>query len=157
MEKQQIIYFSTRNELSRVDLADVMVFESDSNYTDVRFRGEHCISLLASLTNIYAVLKSVENSTFIRVGRKHIVNLKYLSHINLQKSQLLLSDSATSCTYALSVSQESLKRLKQMISGQQVTVIDDFKASNCNMVAFVENEEGTRKVNQGVHKDVSET
>lgn len=146
MEEQQIIYFSTQNELSRVDLSNVMFFESDTNYTDVRFRGAHSISLLASLTNIYDLLNSMENSTFIRVGRKHIINTKYLSHINLQKSQLLLSDCATSCTYTLSVSQESLKRLKQIISGSQVTIIEDFRASNCNMIAFVEN-------NLDIHKD----
>lgn len=145
MDEQQIIYFSTRNELSRIDLSDVMFFESDSNYTDVRFRGAHSISLLASLTNIYTVLSGIENSTFIRVGRKHIINIKYLNHIDLQKSQILLSDSATSSTYTLSVSQESLKKLKQMLSENKVTIIEDFKASNCNMIAFIENKECTHK------------
>ena len=145
MEDQQIVYFSTHNELSRVELSDVMFFESDTNYTDVRFRGAHSISLLASLTNIYTLLSSMENSTFMRVGRKYIINMKYLRHINLQKSQLLLSDSATSCAYTLSVSQESLKKLKQVISDNQVTIIEDFKASNCNMIAFVENKACTHK------------
>lgn len=153
MEEQHIIYFSTRNELARIDLSNVMYFESDSNYTDVRFRGAHHISLLASLTNIDAALNNIGNSTFMRVGRKHIINIKYLSHINLQKSQIILFDSVTSCTYTLSVSMESLKKLKQIISECQVTIIEDFKASNCNMVAFVESKENIHKENEGIHKE----
>ncbi len=140
MDKKQIIYFSTRNELSRIDLSEVMLFEADSNYTDVRFRGAHTITLLASLNSIELVTSNIEDTPFLRIGRKHIINMNYLTHINIQKSQLILSDNATSCTLKLTISHESLKKLKKTINESKARVIENFNASNCNMVAFTTDE-----------------
>lgn len=136
MNENNIIYFSTRDELTRVNLDDVMYFESDCNYLNIVLRSSFTLTLLSSLNNIEAITSSIPSPRFVRVGRKHIVNINYLAHINIQKAHFTLTDSTTKHTVTLSASRESLRSLKQSIKEDHPNTIADFKASNCNMEAF---------------------
>ena len=136
MNENNIIYFNTRDELTRINLADVMCFESDSCYVNIVLRNSLTQTLLASLNNIETITSTLPYPHFMRVGRKHIINLSYLTHINIQKAQLTLADSTSSRPVTLSASRESLRLLKQNIKEKPPDTIANFKASNCNMEAF---------------------
>lgn len=141
MNENNIIFFSTRDELTRVNLADVMYFESDFNYVNIILRSSLTLTLLSSLNNIEAITSTLTYPHFVRVGRKYIVNLNYLTHINIQKAQLTLSDSTSLRPVTLSTSRESLRSLKQSIKENHPNTIAHFKASNCNMEAFFDTED----------------
>jgi len=51
---------------------------------------------------------------FARIGKKYIVNLKYVYKINTLKKQLALTD-FTNFLYQLEISKEALKNLKEII------------------------------------------
>lgn len=136
MNENNIIFFNTRDELTRVNLADVMYIESDYNYVNIVLRSSLTLTLLSSLNNIEAITATLPSPCFVRVGRKHIINLNYLTHINIQKAQLTLADSTSMRPITLSTSRESLRSLKQSIKENHPNTIADFKASNCNMEAF---------------------
>lgn len=141
MNGNNIIYFNTRDELSRINFADVMYFEADSNYVNVALRNSHTLSLLSSLNNIEAITATFPALPFLRVGRKYIINLNYLTHLNIQKAHIILSDSTSSRSATLSVSRESLRTLKQSIRETHPCTITEFKTSNCNLEAFFESQD----------------
>lgn len=141
MNENNIIYFSTRDELTRVNLSDVMYFESDCSYVNIVLRSSLTQTLLSSLNNIEAITATLPYPHFVRVGRKHIINLNYLTHINIQKATLTLADSTSHHAVTLSTSRESLRSLKQSIKEDHPNLITDFKASNCNMEAFFDTQD----------------
>ncbi len=141
MNGNHIIYFNTRDELSRINFADVMYFEADSNYVNVALRNSHTLSLLSSLNNIEAIVATLPSLPFLRLGRKYIINLDYLTHINIQKAHIILSDSTSSRSATLSVSRDSLRALKQSIKETHPRIITEFKTSNCKMEAFFESQD----------------
>jgi hypothetical protein len=53
---------------------------------------------------------------FARIGKKHIVNHIYIFQISVQRQKLVLSD-GDRFTYALDVSKEALKGLKDIYVG----------------------------------------
>lgn len=136
MNENNNIYFITRDELTRVNLADVMYFEADNCYVDIVLRSSLTHTLLSSLSSIETITSILTYPHFVRVGRKHIVNLNYLTHINILQAKLILADNTSRHAVTLSVSRESLRSLKQSIKEAHPNPIADFKASNCNMEAF---------------------
>ena len=115
--KPRIIYFQSRDEFLRVDLTAVVYFEADGNYT--RF-----VSINGLSTLIFMNLGKMEQllslrfkdapGTFVRVGKRFILNLNYIYRINTLKQELTLSDQRT-FTQTLSLSKIALKALKDLI------------------------------------------
>lgn len=115
------LYFNTRDELIKVKLDRVVYFEADSNYCHVYFVNGAKATLLTSLANIETLLNErlKENvPTFIRIGKRYIINIQYIFQINIQRQRLLLSDLHSPTVYELSISKEALKNLKQLYTNQ---------------------------------------
>jgi len=53
---------------------------------------------------------------YIRIGRRYIVDQRYITAINVQKQQLLLTDSDVVKPVILNVPKEALKALKQKLT-----------------------------------------
>lgn len=116
--KARIIYFNSRDELLRVDLASVVYFEAEGNYT--RF-----VSINGNPTLVYMSLGAMESllslrfkdapGTFARVGKRFIFNLNYIYRINTLKQELTLSDQQN-FIFTVSISKIALKALKDLIS-----------------------------------------
>ena len=51
---------------------------------------------------------------FARIGKRYIINLNLVFQINVLKHRLVLSD-FHQCTYALDVSKDALKKLKELM------------------------------------------
>lgn len=118
--KPRIIYFSSRDEFLRVDLASIVYFEADGNYTCL-------VSTNGMKTMVFMNLGKMEQllslrfkdapGTFARIGKRFIINLNYIYRINTLKQELTLSDQRT-FVQDLSLSKVALKALKDLISPQ---------------------------------------
>lgn len=112
-----ILLFSTRDELTRIRLERVMYFEADANYTKVVFSNGVTATLLTSLVHLEKLIAGVlieKNSIFVRIGKRYIINSAYLFQINVLRQRLVLSDLASPYTATLSVSKDSLRKLKAL-------------------------------------------
>lgn len=136
--QNNLVYFTTRDELIRVQLNDVMYFESNGNYIKMVCVGNIVTNLLTSMTSLAEVFNAVESVKFVRVGKSHYINTKFLYKINILRKQILLYDSPGLPLVILSVSKESLRELKQCIVEQSLETIEDFKTYNGKMQAFRE-------------------
>lgn len=116
--KKKNIYFNSRDELLRVDLSSVVYFEADGNYT--RFVSVNgltsmvCMNL-GKMEELLSIRFKDAPGSFARIGKRFIVNLKYIYSINTLKQELTLSDQ-NSFTMTLSISKVALKALKELIS-----------------------------------------
>jgi DNA-binding LytR/AlgR family response regulator len=63
-----------------------------------------------------ALSKQLSNNAkqFVRIGRRFIVNMKFINLIDIPKQRLLLSDSSL-FTFSLPVSKEALKIVKELV------------------------------------------
>ena len=112
-----ILLFSTRDELTRIRLERVMYFEADANYTKVVFSNGVTATLLTSLVHLEKLIAGVlieKNSIFVRIGKRYIINSAYLFQINVLRQRLVLSDLASPYTVTLSVSKDALRKLKAL-------------------------------------------
>lgn len=119
------LYFNTRDELVKVKLDRVAYFESDSNYCRVVFINGVTATLLTSLVNIENLLserfESDSAATFIRIGKRYIVNRRYIFQINIPRQRLILSDLTSPTPHELAISREALKKLKQYLTVEYVS------------------------------------
>lgn len=112
-----ILLFSTRDELTRIRLERVMYFEADANYTKVVFSNGVTATLLTSLVHLEKLIAGVlieKNSIFVRIGKRYIINSAYLFQINVLRQRLVLSDLASPYTATISVSKDALRKLKAL-------------------------------------------
>ena len=112
-----ILLFSTRDELTRIRLERVMYFEADANYTKVVFSNGVTATLLTSLVHLEKLIAGVlieKNSIFVRIGKRYIINSAYLFQVNVLRQRLVLSDLASPYTATLSVSKDALRKLKAL-------------------------------------------
>ena len=91
MDTPKWIYFQNRDELLRIDLNKVVYFEADANYTNI-------------FTNM---------PVFMRIGKKYIVNIRFICQIHIAKQKLVLSDFER-FTFTLPASKEALKTVKEL-------------------------------------------
>ena len=116
------LYFNTRDEMIKVKLDRVAYIEADSNYCHVVFINGVKVTLLTSLLNIEKLINECFNDDeplFLRIGKSHIVNRRYILQINIPRQRLLLSDLQSPQPLEISVSREALKALKQLLMGNQ--------------------------------------
>lgn len=111
------LYINTRDELFKVDLDKMIYAMAEGNYVNMYFRNGQRIIICTSLQSleqmILGVIAKNKRGVFIRIGRRYIVNNNYITHVNVLKQQLVLSDMDVVKPIILSVSKEALKTLKQ--------------------------------------------
>lgn len=111
------LFFNTRDEMIKVRLERVAYFEADSNYCHVMFINGAKATLLTSLVNIEGLLTEQfkgDNPMFIRIGKRYIVNKRYIFQINVPRQRLILTDYVTPGVMEISISKDALKNLRQL-------------------------------------------
>ncbi|MDE6753233.1 MAG: LytTR family transcriptional regulator [Muribaculaceae bacterium] len=111
------LFFNTRDELIKVKLDKVAYFEADANYCHLYFINGAKATLLTSLVNIEKLISDEfkeDAQYFIRIGKKHIINSRFIFQINIQRQRLSLTDFNSPIVFDLSISKEALKNLKQL-------------------------------------------
>ena len=115
MEKR--ILFNSRDELLRMDISKIVYFEADGNYTHIVSLNKLKATIAASLSKTEEALTvqlGEQAGQFMRVGKRFIVNFRYVYSVNLAKQHLVLSDQEH-FAYQLPVSKDALKQMKELI------------------------------------------
>ena len=114
---KRLIYYNSRDYLIRIDVSNIVYFEGDGNYTYIVTANKmrSCLSINLSHTEeTLAVQLGKDAKLFMRIGKRFIVNMKYIYKIDITKQILILSD-ALHFVYQLPVSKEALKSVKELI------------------------------------------
>ena len=110
------LIFNSRDQLLRLEIDRIVYFEACGNYTQVvmtnKLKSIVTLGLAGVETALATQLKS-ESKTFMRVGKRFIINRRYIYDVNIVKQQLILSD-FTLFAYALPVSKAALKSIKEI-------------------------------------------
>lgn len=117
------LVFQSRDELAKFELAKVVYFESNSNYTKVFYPNGCTLSVIASLGFIENLLSNMDNvvaKKFLRVGRFLIINTDFLFRINILHQQLILTDGVSPQTFTLKASKSSLRSLKNLFKDRAI-------------------------------------
>ena len=92
---QQRVYFNSRDKLIRLDVQRIVYFEGDGNYTYIVIANKQkvCVTMNLSHTeNALAAQLGDNAKQFMRIGKRFIINMRYVYSINVLKQQLILSD-----------------------------------------------------------------
>lgn len=114
----EYIYFNSRDELPRLRITEIAYFESDGNYCNVVTANKLRSPIGMNLTNLeHALDKQLGNeaTTFIRIGKRFIVNKRYICKVNIPKQRLVITD-YDRFTFQLPISRDALKQLKVLIT-----------------------------------------
>lgn len=132
------IYFSTRDELTKVCLDDVMYVTSEGNYLVLKFKSRRTQMLLSSLGNFEQLTKSVPDINFLRIGRSYIINTAYISQINSLRRTITLVDDSMREAMELVVPKDAIRSLKKAMESKLTNPIPEFKTINGNIIAYKE-------------------
>ncbi len=115
MNSKEYLYLNSRDEFFRVDVSKIVYFEADGNYTNFILGNKLKGQVLMNLTKMQETMsKNLKNaSIFARVGKRFIINLNYVYHIDVAHQKLMLTN-GQSFAYQLPISKEALKKLKEL-------------------------------------------
>lgn len=111
------IYFTSREGLVRIKIANIVYFESDGNFTNVVTTNKLHSYLglsLGKMEKALALQLSDDAKMFVRVGKRFIINSRYIYRIDIAKQQLVLTD-FNHFAFQIPVSKEALRKLKDYI------------------------------------------
>lgn len=115
--KPRLILFNARNRLVRLDVSKIVYLEGDGNYTNVVTVNKIKICLCINLTNIEKVFAEQLGDAahaFIRIGKRYIINIKYVYVVNVTKQLILMTD-YDKFTFQVPISKDALKKVKDLI------------------------------------------
>lgn len=109
---------NSRDELFVLDLDKVAYIQASGNYSRIVYIGGMQMMITLGLSKLEGMIKMIvpkdRRSPFVRLGRSLLVNQTYLTHINVLKQRLTLSDNQEH-SYALDVPKALLKAYKDLI------------------------------------------
>lgn len=122
MNNFKYLYLNSRDELYRVEVKKIVYFEAEGNYTNFVLSNKLKGVVGMNLSGMQEILNSSlreRAAIFARVGKRFIINLNYVYHIETVKQKLTLSD-GENFAYQLPVSKDALKKLKDIYIGNLV-------------------------------------
>ena len=109
---------NSRDELFVLDLDKVAYIQASGNYSRIVYIGGMQMMITLGLSKLEGMIKMIvpkdRRSPFVRLGRSLLVNQTYLTHINVLKQRLTLSDNQEH-SYVLDVPNALLKAYKDLI------------------------------------------
>ena len=109
---------NSRDELFVLDLDKVAYIQASGNYSRIVYIGGMLMMITLGLSKLEGMIKMIvpkdRRSPFVRLGRSLLVNQTYLTHINVLKQRLTLSDNQEQ-SYVLDVPKALLKAYKDLI------------------------------------------
>ena len=112
------LYFNSRDEVLRINIDNVVFFEGDGGYTNIvsvnKLRS--CVGMnLRTMEEALAKQLGEDSKMFLRIGKRFIINRKYIYQVKVIKQPLILSDQSSFC-FQLSASREALRKLKMLLT-----------------------------------------
>lgn len=109
------LIFATSTELVRIPCEAVVCITADGNYSVIKTADGSSYVLTMQLGQIEKrIADSVNDNSFIRIGKSLIINQEFVTSINLVRQKLTLSDCRT-FRHDVSASRAALKALKELI------------------------------------------
>ena len=109
---------NSRDELFVLDLDKVAYIQASGNYSRIVYIGGMQMMITLGLSKLEGMIKMFvpkdRRSPIVRLGRSLLVNQTYLTHINVLKQRLTLSDNQEH-SYVLDVPKALLKAYKDLI------------------------------------------
>ena len=109
---------NSRDELFVLDLDKVAYIQASGNYSRIVYIGGMQMMITLGLSKLEGMIKMIvpkdRRSPFVRLGRSLLVNQTYLTHINVLKQRLTLSDNQEH-SYVHDVPKALLKAYKDLI------------------------------------------
>ena len=118
----KVLIISNANELVRVKPERVVYVESDGNYSTMVLHDKTEQVFTMNLAHCQQMMEEQlgkEAMTFIRLGKQLIVNRAYIFKINVNKQQLIMSNTDVNNAFTLQASKEALKQLKTLIESER--------------------------------------
>lgn len=118
----KVLIISNANELVRIKPERLVYVESDGNYSTMVLhdKTEQVFTMnLAHCQQLMEEQLGTEAMTFIRLGKQLIVNRAYIFKINVNKQQLIMSNTEVNNAFTLQASKEALKQLKALIESEE--------------------------------------
>jgi len=112
------LILTNSNEVVRVSPERIAYITSDGNYSSMVLTDseKHTFSFnLAAFEKIIAQQLDGEAQTLIRLGKRLIINGKYIYYINVVKQQIILSDVNFPTKFTLTASKDALRTLKTQL------------------------------------------
>ena len=112
------VFFNSRDELQRIEVSKIVYFEADGNYTNIVMVNKLRASILMNLGEMEKALAAQlgdEAKMFMRIGRRFIINLRYVYSVNLLKQQLILSDYDHFDFRIEKISKDALRTMKELM------------------------------------------
>ncbi len=109
------LILTNSNEVVRVSPERIAYIISDGNYSSMILTDseKHVFSFnLATFEKIIEQQLESEAQTLIRLGKRLIINGRYIYYINVAKQQITLSDISFQMKFTLTASKEALRALK---------------------------------------------
>ncbi len=112
------IIINSRDRLLRFEINKIVYFEADGNYTKVvmanKLKALVALSL-GQVENALAVQMKEQATIFMRVGKRFIINRKYIYEVSLAKQCVILSDFSL-FAYQLPISKAAVKSVKEFMT-----------------------------------------
>lgn len=112
-----VIVMYTRDELMRLDVDKIVYFEAEGNYTRIVSKNDFRVLIPGGLTKTEDELTRQlggRGKMFLRVGKRHIINTRYIKSINIANQSLILTD-LDKFAFKISVSKDALRTVKELI------------------------------------------
>ena len=112
------IILSSYNEMYVIHCDSVLYMQADDHDTHVTYVSGAHFMVPFGLSEVEKRLHALaaDDRFLIRVGRKYIVNLRHIFHINTVKQVVLLAD-ANGKNHSLTLPKPILRNLIEMLSG----------------------------------------
>ena len=117
----KVLIISNTNELARLKPERVVYVESDGNYSTMVLHDKTQLVFTMNLAHCQQMMEEQlgrEAMTFIRIGKQLIINRRYIFKINVNKQQLVMSNTEVNQAFTLQASKEALKQLKALIESE---------------------------------------
>lgn len=112
------IIINSRDQLLRLEITKIVYFEADGNYTKIVMANKLKALVPLNLGQVEKALAEQvkeQAASFMRVGKRFIINRKYIYEVNLAKQCLVLSDFSL-FAYQLPISKAALKGVKGIMT-----------------------------------------
>lgn len=106
------LFINSRDELRIIELNDTVYLKASNNYTDFHFADGQIRSYVSCLS-VFAqqITESYQGfSPFLRTGRSYLININYVTAINLQRQTVKFSTDET-----LELPKKHLRLLREYI------------------------------------------
>ena len=112
------LFFNSRDEVLMVNIDNLVFFEGDGGCTYLVSvnKMRSCVGMNLRTMEEHLAKQLGENAKmFLRIGKRYIINRKYIYQVRVVKQQLILSDQSN-FAFQLNASREALRKLKMLVT-----------------------------------------